>query len=555
MKAEKFLDLAELLTGTELKAKYVIDLGSLDSILADDERPIDCSQFNELLLLVHKNRVEAPFFEYFFGTDCTVGRISDGVQKFRKYAMLRYGNFVFAFRTLSGAKSRDALRAELCETARDPKEEEENYRGRKPRLLDIDKVERELTPYVGYLSAGEAMADFARCELLSKTMERLEVDADWDRYGNEVKIYANVEAHRELQEIIETFRQNQPGSTLAEFRKFLEICLTSLSNLDSRIKEVRRRAERNQDTYLTWDHMDVYFATSMRRAWECEDLFDFIDNLMSRPELNDLCIRCFDPTQCYTANRVNMGLVEALMLKRARCTVYSVQDTDTLGKDSELASTLAQGKSVIAYIPEIEVQNRAQELAREDRGVVFERLRFVLYADDQLPERLNGEENNLVERGHDRLKEFLSQRIWPSLPDDRSFDELQNVTPTDQERLCGIIATAERAIYDRRAKTLRESHPLAIQVNLGTGVANGVLVVRTVEQCAALLRRILLNDMEFEIEMEGGMWYLREKISGCIYCVVTNGRKLNNSHLGKPPARPGDSWSLTIPGVVCFVEI
>lgn len=102
------------------------------------------------------------------------------------------------------------------------------------------------------------------------------------------------------------------------------------------------------------------------------------------------------------------------------------------------------------------------------------------------------------------------------------------MTSTDQEKLCGIIATAEKAIYDQRAKTLRESHPLAVQVNLGTGVANGVLVVRRVEECAALLRRILLNDMEFDLETEGGMWCLREKISRCIYRVVTNDRKLNN---------------------------
>jgi len=260
MKTEEFFYLAELLSGTELKAKDAIDTQSLGSILADDDRTIDCSQFNELLLLVHKNR------EYFFGAECTVGKIPDGVQRFRKNAMLRYGNFVFGFRTLS----------------------------------------------------------------------------------------------------------------------------------------------------------------------------------------------------------------------------------------------------------------------REDPGVVFERLRFVLYADDQLPQRLSREDNDLVDRGHDRLKEILSKRIWPSLPGARSFHELQNVTSTDREKLCRIIATAERAIYDRRAKTLRESHPLAVQVNLGTGVANGVLVVRRVEKCAALLRCVLLNDMEFELEMEDAMWYLREKISGCIYRVVTNDRKLNN---------------------------
>jgi hypothetical protein len=75
--------------------------------------------------------------------------------------------------------------------------------------------------------------------------------------------------------------------------------------------------------------MDVYFATTMRKRWEYEDLFDFVQALMRHGELVDLKLRYFDPTQAYTDNRVNKGLVESLMLKRARCTIYSVQDTDT----------------------------------------------------------------------------------------------------------------------------------------------------------------------------------------------------------------------------------
>src|ERR1017187_8527142 len=47
----------------------------------------------------------------------------------------------------------------------------------------------------------------------------------------------------------------------------------------------------------------------------------------------------------------------ALMLKRAQCTLYLAQESDTLGKDSELASTLAQGKPVIAYVPRIDQSN------------------------------------------------------------------------------------------------------------------------------------------------------------------------------------------------------
>ena len=69
-----------------------------------------------------------------------------------------------------------------------------------------------------------------------------------------------------------------------------------------------------------------------------------------------------------------------------------------------------------------------------------------------------------------------------------------------------------------------------MQVHLETRVANGVLVVRTIEHCASLLRGLLTNGLKFEIENneQDRMWYLREKISGCIYSVVSGDRKLTN---------------------------
>jgi hypothetical protein len=37
-----------------------------------------------------------------------------------------------------------------------------------------------------------------------------------------------------------------------------------------------------------------------------------------------------------------------------------------------------------------------------------------------------------------------------------------------------------------------------------------------------------LSGMGFTLEEKDRMWCLRERISGCIYRVVTNDRKLNN---------------------------
>ena len=76
--------------------------------------------------------------------------------------------------------------------------------------------------------------------------------------------------------------------------------------------------------------------------------------IFNHESLRPLKLRWFDPTQAYCSNRIDKGLAEALMLRRATCTIYLAQETDTLGKDSELASTLAQGKPVIAYLPNVD---------------------------------------------------------------------------------------------------------------------------------------------------------------------------------------------------------
>jgi hypothetical protein len=126
----------------------------------------------------------------------------------------------------------------------------------------------------------------------------------------------------------------------------------------------------------------------------------------------------------------------------------------------------------------------------------------------------------------------MSDQIWLSLPDADAIASLKTRLATNLKSFCQIIARSEKVVYDKRAKTLIESHPLAIQVNLDTGVANGVLVVRSIAECAELLRRVLLYDMKFDLvvpcEKDGGVWCLSERISRCIFRVVTNDNKLSN---------------------------
>ena len=180
--------------------------------------------------------------------------------------MLRYGNFVYGYRTLCRIATQDLFGSELGEL---PIGEPNSvkYKDRTPALLQLAPIPRELLKY------------------LSTVVPELE------------------QQHQHL-------------------------------------KNVQLKGARNQEIYLTWDHMDVYFATSMRKSWQYPDLYAFVAELTQDRKLQRLNIRQFDPTQSYADQRIDKGLVESLMLKRAKCTVYSVQDTDTLGKDSDLAPTL-----------------------------------------------------------------------------------------------------------------------------------------------------------------------------------------------------------------------
>jgi hypothetical protein len=527
-----FQKLAECLTGTPVKDLSDRDIGFLGQILQDDEREIDCSQLNELLLLVNKDRIELPFFKRFFPPPCNVSIIGAGVQRFQKMALRRYGNFIYAYRKLSCIPTDAALLTELGDCATASNDLVTRYHDRSGKLIEVESIERENTPLVGYLSAGEIVAENSRAGHLRNQLpppaER--AGADWAVYEAAVIAAALVAGeHSPLRAIIANFRAANQGATLAQFGEYLEAVIPILAERLALLQSVRDRAIRNQDIYLTWDHMDVYFATSMRKRWEFEDLYDFVNELMAKEELTDLNIRYFDPTQSYTADRINKGLVESLMLKRAKCTVYSVQDTDTLGKDSELAATLAQGKPVIAYVPRIVILDRGNELLAEDPVAIQDRLRFVIYADEYFAASLSADDLGFVQNFH-ALELFEQRRIWRSIPDNASIDAFRQAYQADLQRICRIIAASEARIYDKRAATLSKSHPLAVQVNLDTGVANGVLVVRSINDCALLLRRILTNAMEFDLQEDNQakMWYLRETISGCVFRVVSKDRKLTN---------------------------
>lgn len=87
-----------------------------------------------------------------------------------------------------------------------------------------------------------------------------------------------------------------------------------------------------------------------------------------------------------------------------------------------------------------------------------------------------------------------------------------------------------------------QKHPLAMQCDLESGVANGVILARNRETCSELLGRLFTNTMEFEIDdSDNHNHYLREKLTGSPVRVITRNELLTESfwqqYLGNDPRR------------------
>jgi hypothetical protein len=464
---------------------------------------LNFAQFNELLLLLNQNRIGEAFFKFLFDKKerITLEDLRQGIIRFRGYAMLCFGNFRFAYKQLI-QKNEKELEEALEPYRKSTTKVQKGFVDRLPKVIDIKPIKKENTWYNGYIAIKKHEKE---ANLLGKLLKE------------------------PLQR--------------AKYPSLTEYDLNLLNKLYEDVAKdmirIKEKSLQNTDIYLTWDHMDVYIATSMRHKWEFEETFDFINKVFKIDPLPKLNLRYFDPTQSQCKNRIDKALIEGLMLKRALCTIYMAQEVDTMGKDSELSATLAQRKPVIAYVPSINIEEHAKKIY--NFPLEFFRLRFFIllaegiFYDEKCEEKLKQFKPDFLETFNafnKKLEEYRKDQPF-SLWDERE-EKFKQENDKLFSKVCKILATAEHYSYEKRALTLKEIHPLSIQVDLASGVANGVLVVRNKEDCAKLLYAILTNCMTFTIEhvgneLEGYVTVLREDISQCPFRVVTDYEKLTNS--------------------------
>ncbi|WNZ28262.1 MAG: hypothetical protein IAX21_06160 [Candidatus Bathyarchaeota archaeon] len=458
------------------------------------------NQLNEFLLLAKQDPIGKGFFEYFFKKNpdsdiISVDELKEGINSFRGYSLLTFGNFRYAYNHLN-RKDKEDIKTELEPYSTSSSYLENCYKNRHSKMLEIEKIPRDRTWFIGYITEKALSKETEFSEKLKESIEKGQNDYAFEKVEIE------------------------------DFRK-------TLFKLEQNRRLTVKTALENTKIYLTWDYLDVYFATSMRNKWEFEDTWDFTKEVFENDDLKNLHVRYFDPTQSKCNNPREKGLVEGLMLKRSKCTIYLAQENDTMGKDSELAATLAQGKPVIAYVPRIDVKNHSTKIKKYPLIYFKNRLNMLIDEDSldaatrQKIKNYDDNYDQTINSFRDELLDYLDKqpfRLW----DAKNDDFKRNIENFD--KVCMIISIAEHDYFENRAKLLNGRHPLSMQINLQNGVANGVLVVRNAKECGCLLYNLLVNKIDFEIQhKKEGYTILEEKISKSPFRVIINNEHLTNA--------------------------
>lgn len=251
------------------------------------------------------------------------------------------------------------------------------------------------------------------------------------------------------------------------------------------------------------------------------------------------------------------------MLRRAECTIYMAQKSDTFGKDSEASVALGQGKPVIVYVPKLafpEGKIDSEDLRRlsetslkqlillkgtdEERDIDDTLGSDALYAQVLAIElrALSGHEIALLTKRHwadfglpdeaDRIrgKGETQRRDEYSRWVDRIIGDDLPTGPDEQVRAdLQDILVALTVNFERRAHLFKEIHPLALQVILSTGVLNGILVCRSVTSCAELLRGVIENKLKLRLATDANNYTLVEVSTNSTIRVISRNSLLVNA--------------------------
>jgi hypothetical protein len=422
-----------------LEAKLIID-----KILESPTKPIHLTLVNQLLHLCHEAGITDGFFRYYFLSEPAkhpypVGKVKEslpgldekgiwslkqldwGLHRFYIDALLYWGNIKSAFRDLR-TKTYSELEAFFAAKRYDS----ESMRGRGPcfPFQAIPKEDR-------YLISELACKAYSCADKESQSTVIEEALIEAYRATKEKRLTIG-----SLLEKKNLFPAGSPKRIMLEVgtEELLEKTVQSEKDISREVRQVaerfaaaRQSAIENTRLYLSVvNELDVYVATSMRRRTDFLSMATDCEYIFSQEGLDRFHVRYFDPTISATDCHEDKGLVECLMVKCAKVTLYFAGIGDSFGKDSEAAMTLSLGKPAIIVCPDSDRGREREQVFKEihplsrlihfDTGVsvgaMVTRSRDVAA---QLLERIfdNKMEYDLVHDGdgYFRLKERLTKSV------------------------------------------------------------------------------------------------------------------------------------------------
>jgi hypothetical protein len=431
----------------------------------------------------------------------------------------------------------------------------------------IHLIPDEKLPYLGYIAAARVKEELEDRKKISEFLK--EVAAKMRAGSFDMNNY-NPKTRNKMETLLKQFNTRiEHGLFSPLFPNDPELIEKEASYLYPEVGSVdlqemektQEQAYKNLSNYLSADFMDIYVATSMRSDADFISVNDFINKLFNHDEIHPLKLRYFNPTQSWIADRVAKGLVEALMLRRANFCIYMAQKSDTFGKDSEASVSLGQGKPVIVYVPKlcfVDEEIDSELFGLKNRKELIE---LIEKYDKKVLEEIDDSTNEdrlhatllriLLEKCSDKSLSEITRVHWADFDlygeiDGRikepakkaQFRNWLNETikggkdaPIEKdirEELIGIlIPLAIR--FEGRAKVFRDVHPLALQIILSTGVLNGILVTRSVDSCAKILRELISNDLSLLLEVDEDNYKLIEESTRSTVRVISRHKLLSNA--------------------------
>lgn len=516
--------------------------------------------FNSILVYYGCGPVTESFFRKYFSPSSfgSTDSFRSATDVYQIDAIRIFPTFTEAFDKISSSENIAEILSSLNRV------DVSNYQNRSDWDL-IEIIEDELLPDLGYISA--------------KTVRQEATERQWliEQLGEIAVAIADSTAEQYLSSMTSK-RKNKIDSLLRKFDSNLAHGISSplfLYDADilrreaerlappkedrlTRMENTQQRALRNLSNYLSADHMDIYVATSMRSDADYVSVNHFVKLLFEDSKIRPLKLRYFNPTQSWIDDRVAKGLVEALMLKRASVTIYMAQKSDTFGKDSEASVALGQGKPVIVYVPKLRIEGDetidVEDYFKKTRAELIS-VNETLSTPEEVDETIDDEaliasiitakisastDESICDSVREVWADFdlysesarvpeSSRDIYRQWLDSlRENERHASIPSTIRVNIVGVLV-AVSINFEKRAKVFREVHPLALQVILSSGVLNGILVARTVRQCAEVLESIIKNELTLDMKKDEDNYRVIEKVTNSTIRVISRHQLLKNS--------------------------